>query len=95
MLGTTREETMALTARAKFRDAIAGGNAKAPAKAAPDISTSAPRDRLVATAAAPGPPARVLKIGTTQSIEGRPMHSMHLFPTRLGRIASWRRRDRR
>ena len=71
---------MALTALAKFRDAIAGRGARPPGKAAPDISTSAPRDRLVAAAAALGPQARVLEIGTKQSIEGRPTHSMHLFP---------------
>jgi SAM-dependent methyltransferase len=71
---------MALTALAKFRDAIVGRGAKAAAKAAPDISTSAPRDRFVAAAAALGPEARVVEIGTKQSIEGRPTHSMHLFP---------------
>ncbi len=72
---------MALTALAKFRDAIAGRGVKPPAKGVPDISTSAPRDRLIAAAAALGSQARVLEIGTKQWIEGRATHSMHLFPS--------------
>ena len=71
---------MPLTALTKIRDAITG---RAPAwakNAAPDISTSAPRDQFVAAAAALGADARVLEIGTKQSIEGRSTHTLHLFP---------------
>ncbi len=59
---------------------MTGSSAKAPTKTAPDISTSAPRDTFVAAAGTLGPDARILEIGTKQSIEGRPTHSMHLFP---------------
>jgi SAM-dependent methyltransferase len=72
---------MALTALSKFRDAITGRSAKAAREtAAPDTSSSAPRDRFAAAAAGLGSEARVLEIGTKQSIEGRPTHTMHLFP---------------
>jgi SAM-dependent methyltransferase len=72
---------MALTALTKLRDAITGrGTRAAPEPAAPDISSSAPRDRFVAAAAALRSDARVLEIGTKQSIEGRPTHLMHHFP---------------
>jgi SAM-dependent methyltransferase len=71
---------MALTALTKFRDAITGRSAKAPEGATPDMSSSAPRDRFAAAAAALNSGARVLEIGTKQSIEGRPTHTMHLFP---------------
>jgi SAM-dependent methyltransferase len=71
---------MALTALAKFRDALTGRSAKGAQHAAPDISSSAPRDRFSAAAALLGSDARVLEIGTKRSIEGRSTHSMHLFP---------------
>jgi SAM-dependent methyltransferase len=72
---------MALRALTKFRDALTGRGAKAGAgNAAPDMSSSAPRDRFTAAAAALGADARVLEIGTKQSIEGRSTHAMQLFP---------------
>jgi SAM-dependent methyltransferase len=71
---------MSLTALAKFRDAITGRSAARAKNAAPDMSTSAPRDTFVAAAAALVSDARVLEIGTKQSIEGRSTHTMHLFP---------------
>jgi SAM-dependent methyltransferase len=71
---------MTLSALFKFRDAIIGRSAKAPEGAAPDMSSSAPRDVFAAAAAALGSDAHVLEIGTKQSIEGRPTHVMHLFP---------------
>jgi SAM-dependent methyltransferase len=72
---------MALTALSKFRDAIAGRSAKAAREtAAADMSSSAPRDRFTAAAAALKVGARVLEIGTKQSMEGRASHVKHLFP---------------
>jgi SAM-dependent methyltransferase len=72
---------MALTALTKFRDALTGRGAKAGAgNAAPDMSSSVPRDRFSAAAASFGADARVLEIGTKQSIEGRATHAMQLFP---------------
>jgi SAM-dependent methyltransferase len=72
---------MALRALTKFRDALTGRGAKAGAgNAAPDMSSSAPRDRFSAAAASLGADARVLEIGTKQSIEGRATHAMQLFP---------------
>ncbi|MBV9065401.1 MAG: class I SAM-dependent methyltransferase [Methylobacteriaceae bacterium] len=76
---------MALTALTKIRDAIATrlrlrrGSEAAGADppfgpSQPDASTLAPHDRFVARARQVRPDARVLEVGTKQSIEGRVTH---------------------
>jgi SAM-dependent methyltransferase len=74
---------MAPTALTKIRDAIATRLGRAPARAGadlrfgppqPDMSTLAPHDRFVAAARQVRADARVLEVGTKQSIEGRVTH---------------------
>ncbi|MBV8848571.1 MAG: class I SAM-dependent methyltransferase [Methylobacteriaceae bacterium] len=70
---------MPLTALTKFRAVLAGRSAAHVKNATPDISSRAPRDRFTAAAAALETNARVLEIGTKQSIEGRSTHTLHMF----------------